>query len=771
MKRPLIYAFAALCCAILLAGFGAPFFLYVLLPVALLPLPLIFKKVRPVSVVLVLAVYILGCAAAIPVFGNENPFEDFWDHSVALSGMVDSVPSHEGEKTRFVLKLQEINHMPVSGKVMVTVAENSVNYPPGAALSFDGEISEPAGRRNPGSFDYALYLKAKGIGGQVYLKNREAVTVKPGSSSPIYAIYRMRQHLSEVCDQFFTPPQSGLIKGILLGDSTMDDEVKASFREAGVSHVLAISGLHVGYVYVLVLWILTLLGVRRRYHLPVLAACLLFYITLTGFSPSVIRAALMCLALVGGRGMAETYDALNGLCLAGIVILLFQPVQLFMAGFQLSFSAVLAIILFYKPLLYEYERHIKAPGAMASNLLLTFCATLGTMPASLYHFHTLNLVALVSNLLIIPLVGVLLVFALITVPLTAFIPAAGGLFCLPTAFLADCILFLTNLFSKFSWLVLHRGAMTLSELLILVLAALLLAGYFNLSKKSARCFVGASLPLLLLVIFGTSLARQPLRITFLDVGQGDSALVETPSGGIYFIDGGGYETYGNAPQKERTPISESVLLPVLYAKSIRRIDGVFISHNHADHAQGIEELLAEIPVGQIYVSSKYNNEALLRQNKVPVEILVKGSVLESGDGLSFEVLWPESKREALEDEEQNDASMLLRLCYGSRSFLFTGDAGFSVEEAVIRSLPETDVLKVGHHGSRFSTSSEFLKKINPSLAVISVGRYNSFGHPTDEVLQNIEASGAVCKRTDQNGAVEVWTDGKDLSIRSCIDKK
>ena len=242
MKRPLIYAFAALCCAILLAGFGAPFFLYVLLPVALLPLPLIFKKVRPVSVVLVLAVYILGCAAAIPVFGNENPFEDFWDHSVALSGMVDSVPSHEGEKTRFVLKLQEINHMPVSGKVMVTVAENSVNYTPGAALSFDGEISEPAGRRNPGGFDYALYLKAKGIGGQVYLKNREAVTVKPGSSSPIYAVYRMRQHLSEVCDQFFTPPQSGLIKGILLGASTMDDEVKASFREAGVSHVLAISG-------------------------------------------------------------------------------------------------------------------------------------------------------------------------------------------------------------------------------------------------------------------------------------------------------------------------------------------------------------------------------------------------------------------------------------------------------------------------------------------------------------------------------------------------
>ena len=138
MKRPLIYAFAVLCCAILLAAFGAPFFLYVLLPVSLLPIPIIFKKVRPVSAVLILAVYMLGCAVAIPVFGSENPFEDFWEHPASLSGVVDSVPSQEGEKTRFVLKLQEINHMSVSGKVMVTVAEDSVTYMPGEVLSFDG---------------------------------------------------------------------------------------------------------------------------------------------------------------------------------------------------------------------------------------------------------------------------------------------------------------------------------------------------------------------------------------------------------------------------------------------------------------------------------------------------------------------------------------------------------------------------------------------------------------------------------------------------------
>lgn len=770
MKRPLIYALAALCCAILLAGFGAPLFLYALLPVVLLPLPLLSEKVKPAGAGLVLAVYLLGCAAAVPAFGDSNSLADYWDRPAELTGVVDSVPARSGSQTRFVLKLREVERTAVRGKVMVTVAEDGRDYTPGSVLSFRGEISEPDGQRNPGGFDYALYLKSKGIDGQVYLKSGGAVKETPGSFNPIYAIYGVKQRLSEVCDQCFTPAQSGLIKGILLGDSSLDDAVKATFREAGVSHVLAISGLHVGYVYALVLLVLTLAGVRRRYQLPVLAACLLFYITLTGFSPSVMRAALMCLALVGGRGIAETYDPLNGLCLAGIVILLLQPAQLFMAGFQLSFCAVLSILLFCRPLLYEYGRLFKkTPGPVVSSLVLTFCATLGTMPASLYHFHTLNLTALLSNLLVVPLTGVLLVTALVCVPLMALIPAAAGLLSLPAAFLADGVVFAAGFFSKFDILVLHRGAMTLAEVLLMALSAFLLAGYFNFGKKPARYFVGAAVPLLFLVILGASVAPQPLRVTFLDVGQGDSALVETPSGGVYLIDGGGYETHGVDAPEERTPISERVLLPALYAKNIRRIDGVFISHNHADHAQGIEELLTEMPVRQIYVSSKYNNEGLLSQNKIPVEVLAEGSRLASGDGLSFEVLWPESKKETVPDEAQNDASMVLRLSYGSRSFLFTGDAGFAAEEAVAKSLQETDVLKVGHHGSRFSTSPEFLETLRPSLAVISVGRYNGFGHPTGEVLENLEAAGAVCKRTDKDGAVEVRTDGKSLEIRNCIN--
>lgn len=211
MKRPLIYALAALCCAILLAGFGAPLFLYALLPVVLLPLPLLSEKVKPAGAGLVLAVYLFSCAAAVPAFGVSNPLADYWDRPAELTGVVDSVPARSGSQTRFVLKLREVEHTAVRGKVMVTVAEDGRDYTPGSVLSFRGEISEPDGRRNPGGFDYALYLKSKGIDGQVYLKSGGAVTESPGSFNPIYAVYGVKQRLAEVCDQCFTPAQSGLI--------------------------------------------------------------------------------------------------------------------------------------------------------------------------------------------------------------------------------------------------------------------------------------------------------------------------------------------------------------------------------------------------------------------------------------------------------------------------------------------------------------------------------------------------------------------------------
>lgn len=767
MKRPLIYALVAFIAAILMAFFDAPFFLILLIPLILMPLPFVFKSFKIDMVLLVIGVYFVGCVVSINHFGTESPLTGLFEKERQITGVVDSIPTIKNGKTSFILKLKTLDGQPIKTKLQVTVADGH-DFDPGKVLNFKGEVTEPSGKRNPGGFDYGLYLDSKGVKGQVYLKDGDDIAISEGAFSPVYRIYALNRQLSAVCDQAFTSEQSGLIKGILLGDTSMDDQIKTDFRNAGVSHILSVSGLHVGYVYAVVLALLGLFKVKRKYRFWILLPCLLVYVALTGFSATVIRAALMFMVLVAGQEMKETYDPLNALCLAGIGLLLLQPAQLFTAGFQLSFTAVLGIVIFCKPLCYLYEKKIKTPGIIVESLILTLSVTLATLPASLYHFQTLNLTALISNLIVVPLSGALLICALVTVPLMAMLPGLIGIVHLPAAFLADSILFLTGFFAKLNWLSLHRGGLVFAELLLLVILAFLFSGYFNLKKKSAKIFVGASLPFLILALCGASLVPKPLTITYLDVGQGDSALIQTPSGGAYLIDGGGYETYGDAPQPEHMPISESVLMPALYAKNITALDGVFISHNHKDHAQGVEELLSQIPIAHLYVSSKYNNEAILKQDKIPVTQLGEGSTLRSKDGLEMTVYWPDTKIQAMEDDEQNEVSMLLGLCYGKRTFLFTGDAGFETEEQILKKIPECDVLKIGHHGSKYATSDEFLKKTNPTLAVISVGRYNSFGHPTNEVLTKIEAQGVKCRRTDQNGAVEVTTDGTNLKVKQYI---
>jgi competence protein ComEC len=765
VNRPLLLCLCAVIAGILLVYFQAPFWAFALLPALFLPAPWLFKKL-PVSWLLAaLFFFIAGSLLAVPVF-SPSPAAGFAGSSRQATGVVDSIPADTEGRTAFILSLWQVDGQPASGKLQTVLYRDEGEAVPlfkaGDVLRVSGEIAMAQGSRNPGGFDYALYLKGQGIDGLFYPQSAGDMTAMGSVDSPMYLVDALRTRLCAVCDDAFSPQQSDLIKGILFGDKAISEDITGTFSNAGISHVLAVSGLHVGFVYLLILGLCRLLGIAGRGRLLLLVPCLVFYCALTGFSVSVVRAALMLSALVLGEGIHEAYDALSGLCLAALIILLIHPAQLFAAGFQLSFGAVLAIIVLYRPALSAWRRHVGEPGKLVQSLGLTLCATAGTMPATLYHFHTLNLVSLAANPVIIPLVGALLMLALPSVAVMALWPAARGILALLPGLLAQGILSLSQFFAGFASLRFYRGAMNAGEIGLLIILSLAAAGYFNWRHRGQRRAVFAALPLLILWVSAAALLPAPLRVTFLDVGQGDSALIETPDGGAYLIDGGGYRSVGNTLYTPRRTISEKVLLPALYAKGITRLDGVFITHNHGDHAQGIEELLAVMPVARIYLTDKYNGRGLTAQSKIPVTRLAQGAVLNSGDGVSIQVLWPDAEAEPVPDEGQNEASMVLRLVYGERSFLFMGDAGLETEPQLQG--VDSDVLKIGHHGSDSATGSAFLKAVSPGAAVISVGEGNPFGHPTQRVLKAVEGAGARCYRTDLQGAVEMETDGSYLKI-------
>lgn len=771
MKRPLLWALGGMVCAILLVAWQAPMVVCFLIPTLLLPLPFVFREIRWGSIFFVTLFYFAGLYSAALVWRTETVASTFDSKQVSVIGTVESIPVEKTRTTSWVLKIASVNGQPISGKVMMTCAhynETLQTPAPGTVIHAVGEISQAEKKRNPGGFNYNTYLKAQGIAGLMYVKEPAQLTEGGRQHGFLYTLANWRIHMTQVCDQNFGADQSALIRGILFGDKTIESDVKTLFTDAGISHIMAVSGLHVGYLYAFIIAILGCLKIRDARQLAVLLPCLFFYTALTGFSASVIRASMMLMALVFGKVTKRHYDAFSGLCLAAVLILLISPAQLFAAGFQLSFGAVLGIVLFNRPLLTQYTRKIGNPGRIIQALVLTVCAMIGTLPFTLYHFQTVNLVAFAANVVVVPLVGLLLIMAFISVPLMAAFPfLARTLAFLPNA-LATVVLWLTKIFSTFKMLNFHRGGLNVLEAVFIALIAFWAAGYFNPHHFKQQIAIWSVLPLLIVGLVVMNLWPKDLTVTFLDVGQGDSILIQTPKGGNYLIDGGGYRRYGETSVSDKTPISEKVLLPALYSKGITHLDGVFISHNHEDHAQGIEELLTEMPVDKIYISTKYNGNALEKQQKIPVVTLSRGSTLRTEDGVRMDVLWPTEETQQVPDDEQNEASLVIRLSYGKRAFLFTGDAGLETEPQLNANLIQCDVVKIGHHGSSSATSPAFLRNASPVAAVISVGQHNTFGHPTQEVLETIDNSQATCYRTDQEGAVEIRTNGEQLWVHTYL---
>jgi len=702
---------------------------------------------------------------------NRNDASFFADSSneILLAGTVDDFPERRNERYRFAFRAENIkinsNWIATQGRVLVS-GDSLEKIRVGEKLLLRGFLRLPEASRNPGAFDYRAYLQAQDITATFYC-GKQAPLAREASHGRL----KWRQIISQTKNwiearlaNFSQGQRLALLKGLLIGErDEISKEVSEAFARTGLVHILAVSGSNVGFIALIIVTALYLFRLSRRWHPPFLLVGIFFYMILTGAQPPVVRATIMATVIILGEWFERDADIYNSLGVAALMILLWQPLQLFQLGFQLSFAAMLGIAYLYEPLLALFKKWLRLDWRpvhlIAMLLAVSFAAQFATLPFSVQAFGRLPLAAIMGNLIVVPISFVIILASTLACLFSLIEPASqffGYIADLTTGGLIDFTRWLAQIPLA------YVDSVYISPLLLLFYVIVIVTLVeWRRAPALRRLLLPAGAFVLNIFVWQKALAAGPnLRVTFFDVGQGDAALLEFPAGRL-LIDAG--------PRLENYDAGERVLIPFLRTHGIRQLDAVVITHPHADHLGGLPVLLQEIKIKKVLVCGVETNSALEQRGerladslRVPLLVLRAGERLPDFAPAQVWALHPLRQESGFENI--NDASVVLKVIFGQRAFLFPGDAEFESESHLLQSAPvlDSDVLKVGHHGSSTSSQTPFLQAVRPAWAVTSVGRWNNFGHPDPQVLARYASLGIQLLRTDRDGAVVFETDGKIL---------
>lgn len=707
-----------------------------------------------------------------------NDISNFAGEEVNVIGTLRDTPriKHNADDSfsiRYIVDVEKIqsaqNTIEVSGGLSVSSYYQFESEIPNARLgdkiSAYGKIKKPLNFNNPGQLDIVMMMKSDGVNATLsagrYGVDIEEVEVNLWKNF-LRLMSDVRKHYKESMQKVMSNSDASSIFAMLFGGyEGLNPELIESFTTTGIIHILSVSGSHMSLLATTVAWLCNYFRFNRRLTLLIGLTTIFCYTVLSGFLFQVIRSAFMGF-LVFFAMSSNTYnsDSRRSLTLIAMILLIINPLSLFHISFQLSFLATAGII-YWSPKIHRYLKIKKFPSYVAMSISTSIAAVIFCQPIIAWYFNQLTISSVIANLIVIPFIELVIILGLIAGTIGLIIPIIAKMI-----FLFDSLIFgfayeINKVIADFSFSNIYFP--TMNEVWIVFYFALLfLTVQKELNWKHLKIYA-VMLTLAIAFNIGMKLTKSDtVELHFIDVHQGDAALLVTPNGHAMMFDCGGV-------REHKYDIGGRVDVPYLHHYGVTKLDYIFLSHVHEDHSAGAGAIIKKLEVNEIITANESKEEyatvmSTAKESLTNLRPAHQDEVFEV-DGVKVEVLFA-PKGES--NSTGNEISNVYRVTYGKFSALFTGDLVKENESIILQRGIDVNstVLKVGHHGSKTSSSKEFIEAINPKYAVFCVGADNTFGHPRQEVLNLIEEVGAKIYRTDKNGAIIFETDGESLKIKT-----
>ena len=730
----------------------------------------------------------------IVIFQNKNYERIYNNLSVEENLNLTGIIIGEKQEKRYYNKyIVEAKYNNKNLKLYIyTKKDIELNY--GDKIAFSGTYTRPEKQRNYKGFDYSQYIKQLKVYGTIRCEKIQFIKNNQGNG--IFKISnQILERIVSRTKKVLNEETASILLGLILGNKTdIDEQTQDDFRNASMSHILAISGMHVAYVLLGINFIFKKLFGKRNTEI-ISIFILIFYMFITNFSPSIVRAGIMGIILIFSKLIYRKNDIYNTISISLFLILIYNPFLIQNLGLQLSYGGVIGIVIFNRHILnilkninvknkiYKYKIRPKIDrylDKIKEIISVSISVQLFILPLITLYLNTFCPYFLISNLILSFVIGPVVIWCFIFIILILVNISIAKIFS-PLIQIGITILKLISNIGKLPFSKIYVATPTIFLISIYYLFLFVLFLCYNIysiknpSKTQIRVKNLIALMkinlrkngkkvrlIIIIIILSFSVIYcipKNLKIYFIDVGQGDSSLIITPQRKNILIDGGG-------SSNSDFDVGKSTLIPYILDRGFTKIDIVIISHFDQDHVGAILTLLQELRVGRVYISKQAENSEnyekflkIISEKNIKVYEVMAGNKIHIEKNLYLDILWPTEN--LISTNALNNNAMVFNLHYKKFSMLFTGDIEETSEKEILKlysknkDLLKANILKVAHHGSKTSSTSEFINVVNPKIAVIGVGKNNKFGHPNENVLERLKQLGCKVFRTDLGGEISI----------------